>query len=32
MIAFFTIQIFYNIVAGLIALVVLPAINRKPAE
>lgn len=31
-IAFFAIQIFYNIIAGVLALVLLPMINRVPAE
>lgn len=31
-IAFFTIQIFYNIVAGLLALWLLPLLNKKPAD
>jgi uncharacterized protein (TIRG00374 family) len=31
-IAFFTIQIFYNVVAGILALVLLPYLNKKPVE
>jgi uncharacterized membrane protein YbhN (UPF0104 family) len=31
-IAFFTIQIFYNIAAGILALLLLPILNKKPAE
>ena len=31
-IAFFAIQIFYNIVGGVLALVLLPILNRQPAS